>query len=306
MRILFAGSPTFAVATLDALVDADHTAVGVITRKDSLVGRKKVLTQTPVADAADAHGIHVFKSNQLDSAAYEWAAALKPQLGVVVAYGGLIREPLLTMPELGWINLHFSTLPKWRGAAPVQRAIMSGETDLGVSVFRLVEELDAGPVLTTDVQHFVPGTTATAALTDLSTFGAKSVLEAIALLQQDAHAGTKQSGEATYAHKLRREDGKLDPSTSKAIFFAHWAGVTNEPGGFVMFEGQPLKLLELRDIDTLAHADQQLHTISLCQGRAIMQFADGALEVLRVQPVGKPAMNAADWLRGKGEMVNVS
>lgn len=310
MRILFAGSPASAVATLDALVAAGHSVVGVITREDSFVGRKKILTQTPVADAAEAHGIEVFKSNRLDSAATEWVAGKQPQLGVVVAFGGLIREPLLSMPDLGWINLHFSTLPKWRGAAPVQRALMAGERVLGVSVFRLVAELDAGPVLTSAQQQFALGTTASEALEVLATFGSQLVLDAIQLLEHDVNAGSDQQGIATYARKLDREDGKLNPASSIADFLAHWSGVTREPGGYVTVEGRPLKILELRNMNSQIplslDEDFNLHTMSIRQGKAILRLADGELEVLRVQPFGKPAMSAADWLRGKGETVYFS
>ncbi|MEZ5190649.1 MAG: methionyl-tRNA formyltransferase [Schumannella sp.] len=145
LRIVFAGSPAAAVPSLNALAASAHELVAVVTREDSPQGRKRVLTPTPVAHVALEHGLPVVKANRLAPVADE-LAALEPDLGVVVAYGGLIREPLLSAPRLGWINLHFSLLPRWRGAAPVQRAIMAGDTETGVAVFRLVEDLDAGPV----------------------------------------------------------------------------------------------------------------------------------------------------------------
>src|SRR5690606_15457544 len=145
LRIVFAGSPAAAVPSLQALIDGPHEVVAVVTREDSPQGRKRVLTATPVADLATASGIPVIKANRLATVTDE-LLALDPDLGVVVAYGGLIREPILSSPRHGWINLHFSLLPKWRGAAPVQRAIMAGEPESGAAVFQLVEELDAGPV----------------------------------------------------------------------------------------------------------------------------------------------------------------
>src|SRR5690606_29804639 len=122
------------------------------------IGRKRVLTASPVAQAAEALGLPVYKANRLDEAATAWVQNRAAQLGVIVAYGGLVREPLLSLPALGWINLHFSDLPRWRGAAPVQRALMAGEQRLGVTVFRLVEALDAGDVLTRDAREFAAAT----------------------------------------------------------------------------------------------------------------------------------------------------
>ena len=145
LRIVFAGSPDAAVPSLRALAAGPHDVVAVITREDSPQGRKRVLTPTPVAVAAEELGLPVIRANRL-AAVGDDVLALAADLGVVVAYGGLIRAPLLSAPRLGWINLHFSLLPRWRGAAPVQRAIMAGDTETGAAVFRLVDELDAGPV----------------------------------------------------------------------------------------------------------------------------------------------------------------
>src|SRR5690554_247433 len=154
MRIVFAGTPEVAVPPLLSLAKggagAAHRVVGVITREDAPRGRKRVMTPSPVAAAAAEHDIPVYKANRLDAHATDWVRELRADLGVIVAYGGLVREPLLSLPELGWINLHFSDLPRWRGAAPVQRALMAGERRLGITVFRLVEALDAGPVLEAD------------------------------------------------------------------------------------------------------------------------------------------------------------
>ncbi|HOY83208.1 MAG TPA: methionyl-tRNA formyltransferase, partial [Rhodoglobus sp.] len=144
LRLVFAGSPDAAVPSLRALAESAHDVVTVITREDSPQGRRAVLTPTPVAVEADRLGVPVIRANRLAGKATETVQALAPDLGVIVAYGGLVREPLLSTPRLGWINLHFSLLPRWRGAAPVQRAIMAGDDITGASVFQLVPELDAG------------------------------------------------------------------------------------------------------------------------------------------------------------------
>src|SRR5690554_3367142 len=145
MRLVFAGTPAAAVPTLRAL-QRSHEIAAVITRPDAPLGRKRVLTPSPVAQAADELGIPLIKAARLDDEATARVASLRPDLGVIVAYGGLVREPLLSTPAHGWINLHFSLLPQWRGAAPVQRALIAGDAQLGASVFRLVPALDAGDV----------------------------------------------------------------------------------------------------------------------------------------------------------------
>ena len=314
MRIVFAGTPEFAVPSLHALAKT-HEIVGVITREDAPLGRKRVLTPSPVAVAAEQLGLPVLKANRLDDAATDWVRGLDAELGVIVAYGGLVREPLLSLPLHGWVNLHFSELPRWRGAAPVQRALAAGEQRLGVTVFRLVEALDAGAVVTRDALTFAEGTSAGEALTALSEYGTDAVLAAISALEADPGAGEEQTGEASTAHKLSRDDGRLDLARDATEVLAHWAGMTPEPGAFAMFDGQPLKLHELRRFDATADAaaatggdarqgSPSAGTVRLVAGRAVLRLDGGDLELVRVQPAGKPAMDGAAWLRGRsGEAV---
>ncbi|QZY51905.1 methionyl-tRNA formyltransferase [Leucobacter tenebrionis] len=298
MRIVFAGTPEFAVPSLHALAEAGHEVAGVITREDAPLGRKRVLTPSPVAVAAAELGIPTLKANRLDETATEWVRRLAPELGVIVAYGGLVREPLLSLPEHGWINLHFSELPRWRGAAPVQRALQAGEQRLGVTVFRLVAALDAGDVLSRDAREFEPGTSAGDALTSLAEFGTGALLAGIDALSADPEAGEPQAGEASYAHKLVRDDGRLDLARPAREVLAHWAGVTPEPGAFAMHDGLPLKLHEIAW--AAAEPPTPVGSVSLIDGRAILRLSEGALVLDRVQPAGKPAMEGAAWLRGRG------
>ncbi|MFF8819234.1 methionyl-tRNA formyltransferase [Leucobacter sp. NPDC015123] len=309
MRIVFAGTPEFAVPSLRALVEAGHDVVGVVTREDAPLGRKRVLTPSPVAQAAAELGIEALKANRLGDEATAWVADRAPDLGVIVAYGGLIREPLLSSPAHGWINLHFSDLPRWRGAAPVQRALMAGEQELGVTVFRLVAALDAGDVLTRDSTTFAPGTSAGAALTELSVSGTGALLRAVELLATEPGAGEPQTGEDTYAHKLSREDGLISfgSGVTAEAALAHWAGVTPEPGAYALIGGEPIKLTELRPLDSVLSAalptDLAPGEARIVSKRAVIGCASGqsaaGLELVRVQPAGKPAMDGAAWLRGR-------
>lgn len=300
MRIVFAGTPEFAVPSLHALIAAGHEIVGVITREDAAVGRKRVLTPSPVAVVAEELGLDTLKANRLGDAESKWVAVRNAELGVIVAYGGLLREPLLSLPGHGWINLHFSDLPRWRGAAPVQRALMAGEQDLGVTVFRLVEALDAGDVLTRDARTFPAGTSAGIALTELASFGTSALLKAVDALAADPSAGDSQVGQDTYAHKLSREDGGIDVRTVSAdMALAQWAGVTPEPGAFAMLGDQVVKLTELRPYTGDTPEDLTAGEARLVGKTALLGFTDGALELTRVQPAGKPVMDATSWLRGR-------
>ncbi|MEV8337986.1 methionyl-tRNA formyltransferase [Leucobacter sp. NPDC077196] len=310
MRIVFAGTPEFAVPSLIALRAAGHEVVGVITREDAPLGRKRVLTPSPVAAAADEFGIPVRKANRLDDAVTEWARDLAPELGVIVAFGGLVREPLLSLPELGWINLHFSELPKWRGAAPVQRALEAGEQRLGVTVFRLVAALDAGAVLARDAREYPEGTTAGRALADLASFGTGALLAAVETLSTDPGAGAPQTGPASYAQKLTRDDGRLDVERGTRDVLAQWAGMTPEPGAYALHEGAPLKVHEMRrgaDAEAVGGGGStDVGTVSLQGERAMLALRDGALELVRVQPAGKQAMDGAAWLRGRNRQTVLS
>lgn len=300
MRIVFAGTPEFAVPSLRALIAAGHEIVGVITREDAPLGRKRVLTPSPVAAVAAELGIDTLKANRLGEDASEWVAARDAELGVIVAYGGLLREPLLSLPGHGWINLHFSDLPRWRGAAPVQRALMAGETELGVTVFRLVEALDAGDVLTRDAQTFPMGTSAGVALTELASFGTAALLAAVEALAADPSAGVPQVGQDTYAHKLSREDGRMDVRTMPAAeALAQWAGVTPEPGAYALMGEQVVKLTELRPYVGETPEDLKAGEARLVGKTAVLGCIDGAVELTRVQPAGKPVMDAISWLRGR-------
>ncbi|RLP82575.1 methionyl-tRNA formyltransferase, partial [Mycetocola lacteus] len=151
MKIIFAGTPEVALPSLRALLEGPHEVVHVVTRPDAPLGRKRVLTPSPVAALAEEAGVPTTRAARLGGETGETLAQIEADLGVVVAYGGLIREPLLSSPRHGWINLHFSRLPAWRGAAPVQHALINGDTEIGTDIFKLVAELDAGEIISIEV-----------------------------------------------------------------------------------------------------------------------------------------------------------
>jgi methionyl-tRNA formyltransferase len=301
LRIVFAGTPAVAVPTLERLAASGHEVVGVLTRPPAPLGRKRVLTPSPVAQAAERLGIPVIDAARLDAEATDRVAALRPDLGVVVAYGGLVREPLLSTPQHGWINLHFSALPAWRGAAPVQRALIAGDAELGASVFRLVPELDAGDVYAVRTRPVEPGETAGAALGALAVSEADLVLEVVDAIADGSAVPAPQTGEPTYAPKLAIGDGRLDWTRPTAEVDARLRGVTPEPGAHTEVGGIRLKVLEAApaaegiDAPALDPGEVRMHARRVFAGTA-----DGAVELRRVQPAGRTAMSAADWWRGLG------
>jgi methionyl-tRNA formyltransferase len=296
LRIVFAGSPAAAVPSLRVLLDGPHEVVAVVTREDSPQGRKRVLTPTPVAEAAAEAGVPIVKANRLTEVADD-LIALGADLGVVVAYGGLIREPLLSAPRLGWINLHFSLLPRWRGAAPVQHAIMAGDTETGAAVFQLVPELDAGPVFAVARQAIGRNQTAGHLLEILAESGAGLLANVVDDLAEGRATAVAQFGELTLAPKLTLSDGLIDWSQDAVEIDARIRGVTPEPGAFTIIEGHRLKVQQA----AIAHDITGIRSgrVQSRAGRVVVGTGGGALELLRVQPAGKREMAAADWWRGR-------
>ncbi len=301
LRIVFAGTPAVAVPTLERLAASGHEVVGVVTRPPAPLGRKRVLTPSPVAQAAERLGIPVIDAARLDAEATGRIAELRPDLGVVVAYGGLVREPLLSTPAHGWINLHFSVLPAWRGAAPVQRALIAGDAELGASVFRLVPELDAGDVYASRSRPVAPGETAGLALESLAETEADLVLGVVDAIAAGTAVATPQAGEPTFAPKLSIEDGRIDWTRSTDEVDARVRGVTPEPGAHTEVGGIRLKVLEARPAAVGGEPPQlEPGGLRLDGRRLLVGTADGAMELRRVQPAGRNAMAAADWWRGLG------
>lgn len=297
LRVVFAGSPAAAVPSLQAIAKTDHEVVAVVTREDALLGRKRVRTPTPVASAADELGFSVLKANRLADDPTERILELQPDLGVIVAYGGLVRQPLLTAPRLGWINLHFSVLPRWRGAAPVQRAIIAGDGVTGVSVFHLVEELDAGPVLGTMTQSIGKNETAGHLLDSLAFAGAELLVSVMNAIAGGDIRSEEQAGDVTFAPKLTIDDGRIDWSTTAATVHNRIRGVTPEPGAFTTVGDDRLKIIDA----TIARDAVRLSVgqIESDGGRVFVGTKTDPIELLTVQPAGKKPMNATDWWRGR-------
>jgi len=295
MRIVFAGTPAVAIPSLEA-VAARHEVVAVVTREDAPLGRKRILTPSPIAEAADRLGLQVIKANRLGEDVTAQLADLQPELGVVVAYGGLVREPLLSLPRLGWVNLHFSLLPRWRGAAPVQRALIAGDAETGAAVFHLVPELDAGDVYAELRRPIGPDETAGDLLAALAADGATLLADTTDALAAGTAVATPQTGEVVLAPKLSLDDARLDLTEPVEAVYARLRGVTPETGAFVLLGEERFKIHEARP--AVGDAPLPAGVVEVRDRRILVGTGSDPLELLTVQPAGKRAMPAADWLRG--------
>lgn len=305
MRLVVAGSPAAAVPTLRRLAASDHEIAAVLTRPATPQGRKRVLTPTPVAVVAAELGLPVIEAARVDDAVTAQIAGLDVDLGVIVAYGALLRRPALDAPRLGWVNLHFSDLPAYRGAAPVQRAVMAGDTRTAATVFQLVEALDAGPVYAARPFEIDPEATSGEVLAAMAEVGADVVADVVDGIAAGSAVATEQSGGPTLAPKLTIDDGRIDFAAPAVGVHARLRGVTPEPGAYAHLGETRVKLLRstLQPGGTEDPAPSLAPgALALHGGRLLVGTADTPLVLLEVQPAGKKAMDAAAWARGLGEL----
>ncbi|GAA3316361.1 methionyl-tRNA formyltransferase [Arthrobacter ramosus] len=296
MRVLFAGTPAVAVPSLDALIAAGFEIVAVLTRPDAPTGRKRILTPSPVAARAAELGIDIIHASKVDAGTTGRIASYEPDVAAIVAYGGLVPKAALGVPRHGWINLHFSLLPAWRGAAPVQRSVIAGDDITGAATFLLEEGLDTGPVFGTLTETVRPEDTSGDLLERLSRSGAILLTQTLSAVESGKAAPQPQQGEVSLAPKLTLDDGRLDWTQPALAINRRSRGVTPEPGAWTMLRGQRVKLetVALRpDIRDLAPGQVRVDGKNVLVGTG-----SHAVQLGQIQPAGKKMMPSADWARG--------
>lgn len=303
MRVLFAGTPGVAVPSLDALIDAGFDVAAVLTRPDAPTGRKRVLTPSPVAARAAELGLEIIHAAKVDAGVTARIAAVRPDVAAIVAYGGLVPRAALDIPRHGWINLHFSLLPAWRGAAPVQRAVIAGDDITGAVTFQLEEGLDTGPVIGTLTEQVRPDDTAGTLLERLSHSGSVLLAQTLSAIDSGAAYPQPQQGEVSLAPKLTIEDGRINWSEPALAIGRRARGVTPEPGAWTMLDGQRVKLEPV----LLRPGQSALAPGQLAMDGKSVLVGTGShpVELVRVQPAGKKMMSAADWARGQASLESV-
>lgn len=294
MRLVFAGTPEVAVPSLEALVASSHEVVAVVTRPDAPAGRGRKLTASPVARRAEELGIEVLKpGHPRDPEFQARLRELAPDVCPVVAYGALLTQAALEIPRFGWVNLHFSLLPRWRGAAPVQRAIMAGDTEIGTACFRIVRELDAGDVYLVDSMP-MPDATAGDLLAGLADSGARQLVAAVDLIEAGVAPTPQEAAGITTAAKVTVEDARLDFTLPATALRNTIMGCSPDPGAWCELEGQRFKIYRARVGEALELGAGEL---AATRRQVFVGTGGGTLELLEVQAPGRKRMAAIDWAR---------
>ncbi|WP_293769222.1 methionyl-tRNA formyltransferase [uncultured Corynebacterium sp.] len=305
MRLIFAGTPEPAVVALDKLLASRHEVVAVVTRPDARRGRGRTLHPSPVKALAQEHGIEVLTPTTLKpgteagDALRARLAELNPDAIPVVAYGNLITPDLLDVPAHGWVNLHFSLLPAWRGAAPVQAAIAAGDVVTGATTFRIDEGLDTGDILATLESAIEPTDTADDVLTRLAHAGGDLLVSTMDGLEDGTITPRPQEGEATYAHKISTEDARIDWTAPAADVDRHIRAHTPGPGAWTTLDGERVKIGPVSSSPETEPVEAVEPGVLRISKRAVhVGTGSGAVRLGRIQPPGKKMMDAADWARG--------
>jgi methionyl-tRNA formyltransferase len=303
MRIVFMGTPEFAVPTLTEIVAGGHDVAAVYTRAPKPAGRGQAERKSPVHEAAEGFGIPVLAPRTLKDRDAQAAFALHAaDVAVVVAYGLILPLPILEAPLYGCLNLHGSLLPRWRGAAPIQRAVMAGDARTGVMVMKMDEGLDTGPVALVDEMPIGPDMTAGELHDRMMLVGADLMGRALAALERGSLEYAVQAAEGvTYAKKIEKAEARIDWSRPAADVHNQIRGLSPFPGAWFEIElgGQPTRVKVLRS--TLAAASGPPGTI-LDAATLTIACGDGAVRLVQVQREGKAAMDAAAFLRGAGTL----
>ena len=295
-RLAFMGTPAFAVPSLEALVGAGHDVCCVYSQPPRPSGRGHKTQPSPVHAFAEARGIPVRTPATLRSAEEQAGfAALNLDAAVVAAYGLILPGPILSAPRLGCFNVHASLLPRWRGAAPIQRAILAGDHETGVTIMQMEAGLDTGPMLLREAVPITSRTTAAELQDQLARLGARLMLQALEGLLSGRVTATKQPEEGvTYAAKLTREDGRLDWSKPAAQADRQVRALTPWPGAWFEAKGERIKALELQPLPNPSGAAPG----TLLDDFLTIACAEGAIRLTKVQRPGKPPTAGPDFLRG--------
>ncbi|MFI6123369.1 methionyl-tRNA formyltransferase [Streptomyces sp. NPDC051064] len=299
MKLVFAGTPEVAVPALDALIASDrHEVAAVVTRPDAPAGRGRRLVASPVAERAEEAGIEVLKpARPRDEDFLARLREIAPDCCPVVAYGALLPKVALDVPAKGWVNLHFSLLPAWRGAAPVQHSVMAGDEVTGASTFLIEEGLDSGPVYGVLTEEVRPTDTSGDLLTRLAFAGAGLLAATMDGIEDGIlHAVPQPAEGVTLAPKITVEDAQVRWSAPALRVDRVVRGCTPAPGAWTLFRGERLKLVQAAPV--LDRTDLAPGELSAGKNNVYVGTGSHAVELLWVQPQGKKPMRAADWARG--------
>jgi len=297
MRILFAGSPGVALPTLTSLLQGDHTVVGVLSQPAKPVGRAGVITPTEVAKVASDNNLPLYTPRTPDELR-EALGECEPDIAIVVAYGRILPADALSAVPRGWWNVHFSVLPRWRGAAPVQHAVLAGDDATGLSVFKIVPELDAGPVFSSLSHPIAPHDTTGTLLEKLSQVAPEAVHALLSACETGEPSVSEQRGDVSFAPKFAPDAGFLTLGASASDVYRQFRAVTPEPGATLKRTDTHALVKILRAWDHRDASRLDPGELIVAGGELLIGTGSTALVLDLVQPAGKRAMPGVDWFRG--------
>jgi methionyl-tRNA formyltransferase len=301
MRLIFAGTPSPAVVALEALLASHHEVVAVVTRPDAPAGRGRTLVPSPVSDLAKSHGIEVLTpTSPGDPDFISRFTEFAPDCAPIVAFGGLITPALLDVPKFGWVNLHFSLLPRWRGAAPVQHAIWNGDDVTGATTFILEQGLDTGPILGQAIEEIDPRDTSGALLDRLSVLGAQLLVDTLNSLENGSGRAVAQIDHGvTAAPKITVADARVHWSNDAESIDRQIRACTPHPGAWTSWGDQRIKIGPVTVSAQLVEASLGAPgTAALIDHHVVVSTGGIPVQLGLVQPPGKKLMPAIDWWRG--------
>jgi len=300
LRIIFAGTPDFSVAPLQTLIDSEHEVIAVYTQPDRPAGRGRKLTASPVKQLAETHQIQVFQPEKLKDADEQAALiALKADLMIVVAYGLILPQAILEAPKFGCFNIHASLLPRWRGAAPIQRAIESGDSETGVTIMQMDMGLDTGDMLHKLITPIQMDDSAQTLHDRLSEMGCTAMMETLQQLQTQTLCPEQQSEtQVTYAEKMHKAEAEIDWQLSAQHIQRKVQAFNPWPVAFTHLEGSPIRIWqsELYDVNNPGKPGE---IMAVEKSGVIVQTGNQALRITKLQPSGKKAMPAYDFAQSR-------
>jgi len=304
MRIVFMGTPSFAVPSLRALVEQGYEVVAVVSQPDRPKGRKKLLTPTPVKEAALELGIPVLQPERMrNEDAIAEVASYKPELIVTAAYGQILPKAVLELPQHGCINVHGSLLPKYRGGAPIQRSIINGESETGVTIMYMAEGLDTGDMISSVAIPITDEDNAGTIFEKLSIAGAKLLIDTVPpLIRGELQAIPQDDSLATYAPNLTREDERIEWDKSAISIFNQVRGLSPMAGAFTTLNGEVFKVWGCKPLSASSNAATGTIVSASADG-IVVQTGEGQLLLTIIQPAGKRMMNVSDWIQGARAIV---
>lgn len=300
LKVVFAGTPEFAAEALTALINSEHEVIAVYTQPDRPAGRGRKLKASPVKEVAEKYNLPIYQPESLKSESdQQQLRELNPDVMIVAAYGLILPQVVLDIPRMGCLNIHASLLPRWRGAAPIQRAILAGDTETGITIMQMNAGLDTGDMLSTSTCPIEPSETAGSLHDKLATLGASSLLKTLnQLLSGNINAEKQDDSQASYAHKLEKQEAQLDWTLSAEQLDRQIRAFNPWPVAFFLVDDQTVRVWDAEIIDKQGSAGTVLQAD---KNGVDIACGHNSLRLLKLQPPGKKAMDVASFLNGRSE-----